>query len=109
MIKLITDLMLIAVVVTFCIEYSGFIDEMNSLLSRTLKCRAKVPKPFSCALCMTFWSGIVYLTITRQFSIPALALACLASWSTVVINEVLSFIRDVLIEMIYKIRKLLRI
>ena len=50
MIKLITDLMLIAVVVTFCIEYSGFIDEMNSLLSRTLKCRAKVPKPFSCAL-----------------------------------------------------------
>lgn len=105
---MIIQLLIIATIITFMIDYSGFIQEMESSASRILKIRFHIPKPFSCGLCMTFWTGLVYVIIT-DFTLINLGFVCLAAYSTVIINEVLNLIRDSVIQFIYVIRNLLKI
>ena len=105
---MIIQLLIIATIITFMIDYSGFIQEMESSVSRILKIRFHIPKPFSCGLCMTFWTGLFYVIIT-DFTLINLGFVCIAAYSTVIINEVLNLIRDSVIQFIYVIRNLLKI
>lgn len=92
---MLTDLLLIAFICTYCIGYSGFMDSMDEWLQRYLKNPlAHVPPPFSCPLCSTYWCSILYLIITHQFTLTGIALACVAAWSTKLIDATLHLIED---------------
>ena len=56
---------------------SGFVDEVDDWISKRVRFH-HLPKPFSCALCMTFWTSLIYVIIAGQFSILSICL-CLAN------------------------------
>lgn len=105
------NLFLIALIVVFIEDYSGFIFEMESLLTKKLKSPIPftIPKPFSCSLCMTFWLNLIYIIVAGKFSIINIALVCIISALTQEILKIIYFIKDTISTVIDSIRFLLGI
>jgi hypothetical protein len=102
---MIINLILISLILVWIIDLTDIIDSMESGLSKWLKGRARIPKPFSCSLCMTFWCGIIYLLCTNEFTIPTMALVCLLSFLTPIMKNLLELVRDSinnLLDLIYR-------
>ena len=97
------DIMLIAFCWVFMLDVSGFWLTFSATVKGWLtNGLIKTPfefKPFSCSLCMTFWTGIAYLLITGAFSIASFAVVCLAAFLTPTIKDALFTIRDLLTKM----------
>lgn len=73
---MILDLFLITIIICFLIDISGIIETIEWWLSKWLKVSCKVPKPFSCSLCMTFWVGLIWISIF-DFTLFNLLFVCL--------------------------------
>lgn len=107
------NLFLLSCMVVFVIDLSGFVDE---IVSRLYKKYVKVGdyhsilpklKPFSCSLCMTFWTGLIYLLITHSFTIPYVAYVCLLAFLTPVTGDILMTIKDMLTRLINLLNELI--
>lgn len=66
--EVILNLVIIGVICVFVIDYSGFIENIEKYVSSLVGHPVKIPKPFSCSLCSSFWAGIIYLIAINQFS-----------------------------------------
>lgn len=66
------NIFIINLLVVFVVDLSGFIPELESIISKRFHFKARIPKPFSCSLCMTFWLGLIYTICTSSFSLPTL-------------------------------------
>ena len=104
---MILNLFLIAFICGFIIEYSGFVSNAEEILTKLTKSKLKVhiPKPFSCALCSTFWIGLIYICVTDSFSFLNLALVCIAAASASILSNSLAFIRELFNKIIEKLTK----
>ena len=104
---MILNLFLIAFICGFIIEYSGFVSEMEIILTKLTKSKFKVhiPKPFSCALCCTFWIGLIYICVTDTFTFLNLALVCIAAASASLFANSIAFIRELFNKIIEKLTK----
>lgn len=100
---LILSLLMIQVIVCFIIDLSGFIGSVESGLSRWLKYRVSIPRPFSCSLCTGFWSGLVYILIAGQFNLTGIVTVSLISFFSRNITGILRWIQ----EMLFKLEDLL--
>lgn len=106
------NLTLIAAIVVFIVDISGAIDSLKSGLKLILT-KGKMKnsdyqlKPLDCSLCMTFWSGIIYLLITNNFTLPYLAFVCLLACFTGVIKTSILLVEDILIKITQLIYKLI--
>lgn len=78
------------------IDLSGIIDSLDTLLSKVLKTKARVPKPFSCSLCMTWWTCFFWLLFKGELS-----------WAYAAISLFLAFMTPVLADLCYVVRNLL--
>lgn len=88
------DLLIIACLWVFVLDLSGFIDHLEAGLSRWLGVRCRIPRPFSCSLCMTWWTGLAYLLIVNKLMLlPVLGLAFF-SFSTSLIYQTAIFLRE---------------
>lgn len=101
------DLLLIGIIVTFCIDTSGFYGEITSIISGWMSNgKIKKPimvKPWCCSLCMTFWTGLAYILISGAFSIGMVAYLCLVAWLTPVYNDLMILVKDSIIKIITKL------
>lgn len=82
------NVIIIALVVVFIVDLSGAVDSLKNFIrinGRTVKRL----KPFDCSLCMTFWSGLVYLFCVGSFSLQGVALVCLSALLTSVFKELI--------------------
>ena len=104
---MILNLFLIAFICGFIIEYSGFVSNAEEILTKLTKSKFKVhiPKPFSCALCSTFWIGLIYICVTDTFTFVNLALVCIAAASASLLSNSLVLIRELLNKLIEKLTK----
>lgn len=94
---MIYELILISLITCFIIDVSGVIDSMDNMLQKKLRNKMyKVPKPFSCSLCMTFWCCLFYLIITGNFTLGLVSFTCILSMLTPITTRILYFIRDFL-------------
>lgn len=105
------NLILLQLIIVFIIDISGFVDTMKSKLAQLLTGgKFKSPdfriRPFDCSLCATFWTGILYLLITHQFTIPLIAFVCLLAATTTITKDVYFTITDVIIKILNKINTL---
>jgi len=94
------DILFLSLVVVFVVDLSGFTDSWLHALSRWLGHQVTSLKPFSCSLCMTWWTGIVYAICTGTFSLAVLAYIALMAFLSLPISELLIFIREKLLEWI---------
>ena len=106
------NLTLIAAIVVFIVDISGAVDSLKSGLKWILT-KGKMKnsdyqlKPLDCSLCMTFWSCIIYLLITNNFTLPYLAFVCLLACFSGIIKSSILLVEDILIKITQLIYKLL--
>lgn len=96
------DLLFLALITVFIIDYSGVIQSLEEGLQKWLKMpnRAHIPKPFSCSLCMTFWLGLFYLLITAHFSLMGVAYVCFLAAMSQVLFMAINFVKGLFIKVI---------
>ena len=75
----ILGLFVIELIAVFVVDYSGFIQEMERYLNSYFKSKVqlKIPKPFSCSLCLSTYAGIIYLLIIHNFNFISLGVLVL--------------------------------
>ena len=106
------NLILIASIVVFIVDISGAIDSIKSgikwILTKGKMSNADYRlKPIDCSLCMTFWTGIIYLLVIGQFTLPYFAFVCLLACFSSVIKTSILLVEDILIKITQLIYKLL--
>lgn len=93
---LIAKLLIITLLMVFIIDLSGFIDELETTLSKWLKGKARIPKPFSCSLCMSWWTNLIYLLCIGKLTLPYIAIVALFAFLTPVFALLFVWIRETL-------------
>lgn len=98
---MILDILLIAVITVIVIDLSGFIQSLESGLSKWLRIpNVRIPRPFSCSLCSTFWLSIIYIIIIGKLTILNVAIILLISYMTPIIKDILIFLKDMMSQII---------
>lgn len=70
-----------------------FADELGVILTKIMRSKLplKLPKPFSCSTCMTWWTGLVYLLIINQLTfVNILFLILISAGSRVMLHLIQS-------------------
>ena len=75
------DLLLLAIIICFVVDISGAM--------------RKFKKPFSCSLCSIWWIGLIYLLVTRNFTIQGVAFVAFLSMMSSVITSLLLCIKEI--------------
>jgi hypothetical protein len=84
---------ILAAVVVFIVDLSGFTDSWRDALARALRIRNLRPlKPFDCSLCMTWWTCLIYPICTGDFSLLTLANAAALALLSQPLSAVMLFI-----------------
>ena len=105
---MIIELILIQLIIVFIIDLSGAADSLKLFISKILT-KGKIQttnfdlKPFTCSLCMTWWTGLIYLLICHSFTIPYIALVALLSYFTPLSSSILLLIKDLAIFLVNKL------
>ena len=89
-------LLIIQFLVVFVVDYSGAVEDMFTPIVRKIT-GAKIGtlgKPFSCSLCMNFYSGLLALIIMHKFTLPYIAAVLGLSILTPVTLDLIWFVRD---------------
>ena len=83
------NLLVIAFVVVYVIDLSGFIqDGIEPMLAKFFHVhQVRLKKPWSCSRCMTLWIGLLYILITGHFTILAAGFVFMLSYAAPVINN----------------------
>ena len=80
---------MITFICVYIIDLSGVIDELEDIIGKWLKCKIKIPKPFSCSLCSSWWLGLLYIIIMGKFTILNIAFVAFLSFLTPNIYNIL--------------------
>ena len=67
---MIVNLLIINIFWICVLDLLFFADELGVILTKIMRSKLplKLPKPFSCSTCMTWWTGLVYLLIINQLT-----------------------------------------
>ena len=91
---MILNLLLIAFIMVNLIDLSGFITEVEKILSKWLKINAHITKPFSCSYCSTHWLGLFYILLKGEFSLVNYSILLLICFLTPEINDICILIKQ---------------
>lgn len=94
----------ITIIWVIILDQLHFWDDITSVISGWMtNGKIKKPitlKPFSCSVCMSFWTNLAYIIVTNQFSILMILYILALSWTTPIINSILSFVINAVLKMI---------
>lgn len=105
--KPLIDIFLVAVVVIFIIDLSGFTDTLLDFLSHYQGKKVQELKPFTCSLCMVWWTCLIYSLIAGTFSIPVLAYIALLALLSRPIGQMLIALREGILKLVNLLMDLL--
>ena len=101
------DILMVANIFVFGIDIARFWDVVSATVKGWLTHGAMhTPfqlKPFSCSLCMTFWTGLLYLAIVGALSVGNVAYVCFVAMLTPRIKDCLLAVDSILAKFINKI------
>ena len=102
------QILLVQTLVCFIIDLSGFIQEAESGLSRLLKFKVSIPKPFSCSLCSGWWINLILLLCTGHFTLPYVTLVAAVSFAAKHISGFIRWVSELLVKLETLLYKLIR-
>lgn len=95
------NILLITLIIVFIIDLSGFTQSVQNALKRWLRLKTEpVIKPFMCSLCMTWWTALIYIIATHNFTIPLIAYSALLAFLTPVFRDIIKLVQDFIISVI---------
>lgn len=95
-------LLFLTLIVVFIIDISGIIESTENFLTKILKGKVRIKKPFSCSLCMTWWAGLIFIIYFNQFTLINICAVALFAYLTNVISSLLIFLRELMLSVIGK-------
>lgn len=98
---------LISVCWVLVLDQFRFMDEITSMLSRWMTNgmidRPFDLKPFTCSLCMSWWTNLIYIIAGGCLSIPMLFGILVISWLTPITNDMLTLVKTLILKILNKI------
>ena len=109
--EIFVDLLILTCLCVFVIDYSGFIGEMEQMATRWFKSPLplRIPKPFSCSLCSSFWTGLIYLAVTGNFTLPWIGVVAALAASTKLIYSGMVTILGALERMVWMVASIFKL
>ena len=104
--NILLDVIFIQIIVCYIIDLSGVIQSMEEGLSKLLKFKCVIPRPWSCSQCSGWWINLIYLIITHNFTLPYVVFVALVSFFSKNISGFLRWIQELLVkieDLLYKI------
>ena len=106
------NLFLLAVIICFIIDCSGFNKSVVHLIGKILNIKIKDPFaikiPFlTCSLCTVWWSSLIYLFIVDELSLMTIAYAGLLSLFSSNISGLLMYMKELLVYIENKLYKII--
>lgn len=99
------ELTLVALVVIYIVDLSGFTQSWRAALTSALHIKALKPlPPFDCGTCMVWWTCLIYAICIREVSIFTIAYCALLSWATVPVGSLLSTLKYWIVGLIGRIK-----
>lgn len=100
----ILNLFLITLVVCFIVDCSGIMTDIRKLVANIIYKKTKIKvdynelklKPIGCSLCMTWWTGIIYLLCIGEFTIVNFTFVALLALVSSNISGLLLALKDYL-------------
>ena len=93
--KIYIDLLLVAAIIIYIVDLSGFTESWRAALTRFLKAKDLKPiRPFDCGQCMTWWVCLIYAICEREFTLPVMAYIAALSFLSIPIGQMMIFIRE---------------
>lgn len=93
--------LILALIVEYVVDVSGFTDSWRDLLARKLKvARLRPLPPFDCGKCATFWACVILAAANGQLSLTTTATAAALSLLSLPISQLMLFIREALCALI---------
>ena len=102
------NVIFIQIIVCYIIDLSGVIQSMEEGLSKLLKFKCVIPRPFSCSLCSGWWINLIYLIITHNFTLPYVVFVAIISFFSKNISGFLLWVRELLVKIETLLYKLIR-
>ena len=110
----ILNLFIISVIWVLILDLCGFARTIDKLFYKIFYPKRPFRedahfKPFDCSLCMTFWTGLIYLIAIKAAVLPNIAIALLFAWLTTTERDILIFVKDLitkLLDILYNTFKL---
>ena len=103
------NIIIIGAIYVFILDISGAWSEITSMISGWITGGKIVKpiniKPFSCSLCMTFWTSLIYLAISHRLPFYTFAFGCLVAFLTPRIKDILLTLDSLLCKLINLINK----
>ena len=98
------NLFLITLVICFAVDCSGIMTDIRKAVANKIykKTKLKVDynelklKPIGCSLCMTWWTGLIYLLCIGEFTLVNLTLVAMLALLSSNISGLLLTIKDYL-------------
>lgn len=106
----ILNLFIISIIWVLILDLSGFARTIDKTLykifypGRPFREDAHFP-PADCSLCLTFWTGLLYLLITHTLSLLNIAILLAFAWSTTMEKDIFILIKDIvtkLLDLLYR-------
>lgn len=95
------ELALVAVVVVFIVDLSGFTGSWRGFLARVLGVRELRPlRPFDCSLCMTWWCCLGWAALRGSLSLPTVAASALLAFLSGPLGQIMVLINEWLTHLI---------
>ena len=112
--EIILNILLITIIIVFIVDCTDFIPTLkiklwNWTFNYSKPYKEYTIKPFDCSLCLSFWSNLIFLICTHNFTIPYITVVAISSFLTPVIHSLLMLVYDILVNLINWVYKVLKI
>lgn len=85
---------------------SGFVDSIDEAINKRFKFR-HLPKPFSCCLCSTFWTTIIYLIVMKELSLLTILYALASATLTEVTTPFITTVKNYLLKAVELLNRII--
>ena len=110
---MILNILLIAVCVVIITDLTDFWDYFKRFLYGIILKRRITTLPhvklLDCSLCQTFWIGLFYILFNKQMNILSVSYVLFVAFMTGVIRDIIVMIKDIMVNLIGLIYKILRL
>lgn len=104
-----TELVVLAVIIVILIDLSGFVQSLESGLSKWLGIKCHIPRPWSCSFCLYHHVSLIITILTKDINLYVYAMILLISYMTPIIKDILIFIKDMMAQIITILYKIFNI
>lgn len=93
------ELLLLAAVVVYIVDLSGWSDTVLDVATRFVRRHGRLErvtslKPFTCSLCSVWWCCLLWTLLRGQLTLPTVAASAALSAFSVTIHKVLILLRE---------------